>query len=104
MGRQVRESLGVPANPVILELLATRGHLFHQGLCLLLPREHPFLLLNQGHPGPLGSLVSLEILEILAHPSSHCILGDPGGRKVRGSLGFLAVQEDLKTLVIQLFP
>lgn len=104
MGRRARGSLGVPANPVILELLATRGHLFHQALHLLLPQEHPFLPLNQQHPGPPGSLVSLGILGILAHPWSHCILVHLGGRKVRDSLGFLAAQEDLKTLVIQLFP
>lgn len=68
MGQQVQEILGGPANPGVLQFLATRGHLFRQVLCLLLQQEHPFLLSNHEHPGPLGSLVSPEVLETLAHP------------------------------------
>lgn len=68
MGRQVRENLEGLANPGILEFLATRGHLSGQVLSLPLQQEHPFLLSNRQHPGSLGSLVSPEVLETLAHP------------------------------------
>lgn len=71
MGQQVQEILGGLANPGILQLLATRGHLFRQVLCLLFQQVHLFLLSNHEHPGPLGSLVSPEILETLAHPGRH---------------------------------
>lgn len=67
MDQQVPESLEGLVNPGILELLATQGHLFHQVLYLLW-QEHLFLLSGQQHPGSLGSLVSLEGLETLAHP------------------------------------
>lgn len=68
MGQQAQENLEGLANPGVLEPLATRGHLLHQVLYLLLQQEHPFVLSNQQHPGSLGSPMSLGVLETPAHP------------------------------------
>lgn len=68
MDQRVRESLEGLVSPVILGLLATRGHLFHTKVLYLPQQERPFLLSNQQHLGSPGSLVSPEGLETLAHP------------------------------------